>query len=33
MSLVLDDKLKIGLITIHRRTEPAVGHPRHSPPD
>src|SRR5688572_26210826 len=25
MDLVLDSKLKIGLITIHRRTEPAVG--------
>ena len=25
MDLVLDDKLKVGLITIHRRTEPAVG--------
>lgn len=25
MDLVLDGKLKIGLITIHRRTEPAVG--------
>jgi probable F420-dependent oxidoreductase len=25
MTLKLDDKLKIGLITIHRRTEPAVG--------
>ena len=25
MDLVLDDKLKVGVITIHRRTEPAVG--------
>ena len=25
MDLVLDDKLRIGLITIHRRTEPATG--------
>src|SRR5438874_590795 len=25
MELVLDRKLKIGIITIHRRTEPAVG--------
>src|SRR5580765_2092525 len=25
MDLVLDSKLKIGLITIHRRTEPATG--------
>ena len=25
MDLVLDSKLKIGVITIHRRTEPAVG--------
>jgi probable F420-dependent oxidoreductase len=25
MDLVLDDKLKIGLMTIHRRTEPATG--------
>src|SRR5262249_45985594 len=25
MGLLLDDKLRIGLITIHRRTEPATG--------
>ncbi len=25
MDLVLEDKLRIGLITIHRRTEPATG--------
>ena len=25
MDLTLDSKLKIGVITIHRRTEPAVG--------
>ena len=25
MDLVLEDKLQIGLITIHRRTEPATG--------
>jgi len=25
MDLTLDNKLKVGVITIHRRTEPAVG--------